>query len=397
MASTEAAKPRRMGLILFLVTFFGLYGSVHVYTFLKWKRAVEPGPAAALAVVLWMAVMTAAPALVRVLEKNGLDTAARSLAHVGYGWMGLLFVFFCGALAIDLLRLILFALRQLDLHLPLPAFSARAAFTIPLMLSIAVCVYGFFEARQIRTEHLVIRTHRMPAHVGRLRIAQISDVHLGLIVRDQRLDQILDRVRAAAPDMLVSTGDLIDGQLDQIGALVRKIREVQTPLGKFAVTGNHEFYAGLDKALAFTRQAGFTVLRGEARSVAGVLNVAGVDDPAGRPYGRMREVSEKTLMENLPGDRFTLLLKHRPDLDKEAVGYFDLQLSGHTHKGQIFPFNFAVAPLYPAVAGRFELERGLLYVSRGSGTWGPPVRFLAPPEVTVIDLVAADKAAGDPR
>lgn len=373
--------------MVFLLTFFSLYGGLHLYAFFKWKRAAGPGIPAAVIVLIWMALMTAAPALVRILEKHGLDTAARSLAHVGYGWMGVLFVFVCGALAIDLLRAVLSGLRQFGPDLPLPGFSARAAFLIPLVLSLAICSYGFFEARRVRTEHFEIRTHRIPAHIGRVRIAQISDVHLGLIVREQRLDRILDRVRAAAPDLLVSTGDLVDGQLNEIGGLVRKIREIPTPLGKFAVTGNHEFYAGLDAALGFTRQAGFTVLRGETRTVAGVLNVAGVDDPAGRPYGQMRQVPEKTLLENLPDDRFTLLLKHRPYLDNEAVGFFDLQLSGHTHKGQIFPFNFAVAPLYPAIAGRLHLERGLLYVSRGSGTWGPPVRFLSPPEVTIVDLI----------
>jgi len=378
-----------MGFILFLLTFFSLYGGLHVYAFLKWKRAGDPGLASILAVLFWMALMTAAPALVRILEKNGLETAARGMAHVGYGWMGLLFVFVCGSLILDIVHLVWWGLRQFTPDLPPSGLSARAAFLIPLILSIAVCSYGYFEARQIRTEHLEIRTDRLPAEVGRLRIVQISDVHLGLIVRAERLDRILSKVRAAGPDILVSTGDLVDGQLDDIGGLVRRIREIPAPLGKFAVTGNHEFYAGLDAALDFIQQAGFTVLRGESRSIAGVLNLAGVDDPAGRPYGQMREVSEKSLLQNLPGDRFTLLLKHRPYLDPDALGRFDLQLSGHTHKGQIFPFNFAVAPLYPTAAGRLNLDRGLLYVSRGSGTWGPPVRFLSPPEVTVIDLIAA--------
>jgi len=380
-----------MGFVLFLLTFFCLYGGLHLYAFVKWKHALGPGIAAVLAVLAWMALMTAAPALVRILEKNGLETFARSLAHIGYAWMGLLFVFVCGALILDIVRLVLLGLRQFELGLPPSIISPRAVFLIPLILSGTICIYGYFEARQVRTEHLEIRTGRIPAEVGRVRIVQISDVHLGLIVREDRLNRILARVRAAGPDMLVSTGDLVDGQLDEIGSLVRHIRKIPTPLGKFAVTGNHEFYAGLDQALDFIRQAGFTVLRGEARSIAGVLTVAGVDDPAGRPYGQMRAVAEKTLLENLPADRFTLLLKHRPYLDPEALGRFDLQLSGHTHKGQIFPFNFAVAPLYPAIAGRLNLDRGLLYVSRGSGTWGPPVRFLSPPEVTIIDLIAAEE------
>ncbi len=105
-----------------------------------------------------------------------------------------------------------------------------------------------------------------------------------------------------------------------------------------------------------------------------------------------REVPEKALLSKVPSDRFTLLLKHRPAVDPESLGLFDLQLSGHVHKGQIFPFNLLTHLFYPVRTG-FTLypQNAALYVSRGTGTWGPPIRFLAPPEVTVIELIHADK------
>jgi hypothetical protein len=173
--------------------------------------------------------------------------------------------------------------------------------------------------------------------------------------------------------------------------LAGSLREITPRYGKYAITGNHEFYAGLDQALNFTRSAGFTVLSGEAVSIPGLINIAGVDDPAGSMLGLSPAVSEEKLLTGLPRGLFTLLLKHRPLIDKKAVGLFDLQLSGHVHKGQIFPFSIITWLYYPLHAGRLDLPgHALLYVSRGAGTWGPPIRFLSPPEVTVVELLPAD-------
>jgi len=146
--------------------------------------------------------------------------------------------------------------------------------------------------------------------------------------------------------------------------------------------------------LSFTEDAGFTVLRGETASAGGIISIAGVDDPTGKYFGHYKGISEKTLLSGLPKDRFTLLLKHVPVIDNNALGLFDLQLSGHTHDGQIFPFNLVVRLFFPKHAGLFHLpHNALLYVSRGSGTWGPPIRFLSPPEVTIIRLIHGEDPA----
>ena len=123
-----------------------------------------------------------------------------------------------------------------------------------------------------------------------------------------------------------------------------------------------------------------------------MIIIVGVDDLAGKRYGLAPNVSEKALLSKLPRKYFTLLLKHRPHLNEAEGGLFDLQLSGHTHKGQIFPFSLIVKLFYPYFNGLFSLgNNSYIYVSRGTGTWGPPVRFLAPPEVTVIELVHESK------
>lgn len=374
---------------LFLQTFFVVYGGVHVYTFLKVKSAVALGGAAALPLALFMALMVVAPILVRIIERQGHEATARALAYLGYTWMGGLFLFFTAAVVTDLYRLLI-QLIGLGLHQELTSFSLsnRSALIIPLAYALLVSAYGYFEARDIRVERLEIATAKFPPQIDRFRIVQVSDVHLGLIVREERLQRILMEVQRAEPDLLVSTGDLVDGQLDGMTGMAEAFRKIVPRYGKFAITGNHEFYAGLDQALDFMRQAGFTVLRGEGVSVAGMINIAGVDDPAGRSFGSGQQVEEKKLLAGLLPGSFTLLLKHRPVVDRDALGFFDLQLSGHVHKGQLFPFQLVTRLFYPLPSGYTALpEQSALYLSRGTGTWGPPLRFLAPPEVTVIDLV----------
>jgi predicted MPP superfamily phosphohydrolase len=380
------------GVTIFFIVFFGLYGLFHLYGFTKLKRALEPGPWPLAGLTLFMIMMVLAPLLVRLLEKNAWPTLARFLAHIGYVWMGLLFLFVSCALVMDVYRVLMLVLQgavRVDLSRLMP--SPRLLFLAPLILALTVAMFGFFQALKIRTERITIQTAKIPRDIGRVRIVQISDVHLGLIVRQNRLTKILDCVNAAHPDLLVSTGDLVDGQLNELTGLAERIRRVRTPLGKYAVTGNHEYYAGIGTSLKFTQDAGFTVLRGRGLTVPGVLNLAGVDDPAGHRFGTGRKVSEKALLTDLPRSVFTVLLKHRPLPDEESTGHFDLQLSGHTHKGQIFPFTVLIDLMYPKSAGLLELGAGTrLYVSRGSGTWGPPIRFLAAPEVTVIDLISAE-------
>lgn len=374
---------------LFLITFFTLYGGMHLYAFLKLQRAVAPPPVARFFIVVFMALMVFTPIVVRIAEKKGYVPVAQYLSYAGYFWMGILFVFFAFSLVMEIYRLFIYAgegilKRDLVSIKPSPGF----AFILPLVLSVLVSIFGYFEAMKIRTEKVVIGTSKISGQTGSLKIAQISDVHIGLIIREARLNMILDVLREVEPDIIVSTGDLVDGQIDNLSGFSRLFREINPPYGKYAIPGNHEYYAGFEQAMQFTEESGFTVLRGEGRTVGGIINIAGVDDPAGKRYGLYKGVSEKELLARLPKDTFTLLLKHRPLIDTEAVPLFDLQLSGHTHKGQIFPFNLVTKIYYPVHAGSMKLdETALLYVSRGTGTWGPPVRFLSPPEITVIELV----------
>jgi predicted MPP superfamily phosphohydrolase len=377
--------------MLFLLPFFLLYSALHLYIFMKMKVVLSLGAVTTPFVLVFMAIMVIAPVTTWIFESRGFEFSARLIAYIGYTWMAVAFLFFSFSLLIDLYGLFVYTsglVFQKDLSRlqPPPGLSL-----VILLVAGGIALHGYLEAGSIRNETVIIESPKIPKEIGSIIIAQISDVHLGLIVREERLERILKEVRRAEPDILVSTGDLVDGQIGNLKGLAGLLEAINPRYGKFAVTGNHEFYAGLHQAMDFTQKAGFTVLRGEAVNIGGILTIAGVDDPAGGQFGLFQGVSEGDLLSGLSRERFTVLLKHRPAVGEKALGLFDLQLSGHTHQGQIFPFSLVTRLFFPAGPGLVHLSgNSYLYVSRGSGTWGPPIRFLSPPEVTVIKLIHKD-------
>jgi predicted MPP superfamily phosphohydrolase len=374
---------------LFLLTFFAIYGGFHFYFFLKVRVAFVPGAAAQIALVALLLFGMMAPVIVRASERYGFEVFARLVSWTGYIWMAMILLFFSVALLLEIYRLFVHLAGLIfrnDVGALLP--SARTLFLVPAIVALGMVLYGCFEARSIRSEFLVIHSPKIPKEAGRIRIVQISDVHVGVMVRGRYLADILRKVREAEPDLLVSTGDFVDGQGNDLSEAAAQLREIRPRYGKFAVTGNHEFYTGIDKALDFTARAGFTTLRGGVATVASVVDLVGVDDPGRHGLGFQGRPSDREVLTLANGGRFTIFLKHQPLLEKESVGAFDLQLSGHTHKGQIFPFSLITRLVFPYHAGSYRLANGaLLHVNRGTGTWGPPVRFLSPPEITVIDLM----------
>jgi predicted MPP superfamily phosphohydrolase len=265
-------------------------------------------------------------------------------------------------------------------------------FFLPFAVSVIFNTYGYIEAQLLSVERLTLKTSKLPEGIDRIRIAQISDLHLGIINRDNVLNRVVRKIEKEDPDMIVSTGDLVEGVVFHISYLADKLKKVNARLGKFAVLGNHEFYGGIRHSIGFIENSGFTILRGEGIVVENMINIAGIDDLAEEKKQRdniSETRDERDALSGLSPDMFTILLKHRSDVNSKSTDLFDLQLSGHTHKGQIFPINLITPFIFRHHSGFIRLpNRSALYVSRGAGTAGPPVRFLSRPEITVIDIVA---------
>jgi len=368
-------------MILFLLTFLCLYGGINFYFFCRARTILQFSGFLQGVLLILIILLILAPVIVRTLESLRYEQLARLFACAGYIWMAFIFLFFFLSVSLELIRIIHKLVVPETGTLTLKAVT----FGLAVFLAAGLVVYGYLDAQRIRVRNLQITTDQVLPGDGKFRIVQISDVHVGIIIRNSRLNPLLERIREARPDMLISTGDLLDGELDNIMEDAARFAGIKTPYGKFAILGNHEYYAGLKQSIAFTEAAGFRLLRDDAIQAAGIT-IFGEDDMTSRRAGLSKKGEEfkKALAEKREG--FVLLLKHQPYIDREAN--FNLQLSGHTHGGQLFPFGIVTRLYFPKNYGLHELAQNkLLYVSRGAGTWGPPVRVFAPPEITIIDLI----------
>lgn len=368
---------------IFTVIFL-LYGALQLYVVDRVQAGMALAWPVTAALVVWAALMTVMPLLVWRWERRGWHRAVAAGEWVGHTWMGVTFLFFWVSVALELTRGA-FDYAGIDTGL-----SPQGWFVLSCGLTSVLVVYGLAAARHVMIEHVTLPTTKLSPDSTTLRIALISDVHLGALVGARRLRAVLDKVRALDPDVLVSAGDLVDGQADYLNGLAEMLAAYTPRCGKYAVTGNHEYFVGLSHALRFHERAGFRLLRGEAVEVAGAFAIAGVDDPVGVRLGMTCVTDEALALGQCPAERFTILLKHQPRIDDGEINRVDLQLSGHVHKGQIFPFGLLVRLFYPLGTGLRRIPGGgWIYVSRGTGTWGPPMRVAAAPEITFIEVVPA--------
>lgn len=358
-----------------------VYASMHLYALGKAWKAFPHSRVLAVALVAAGIVLTLSPILVSLLEAQGWRGATVAAAWVSYTWMGFLVLFLCIGLLFDVCHALAALLK---LRWPL---SDASGFRAVALLSLALLGYGFMEAHQLSVEKIDITTPKLTS--GRVTIAQISDLHLGTMAGEQFLDRIVAKLQEIQPDILVATGDIVEGHGGDLNALAPRFRSYVPPRGAYAVIGNHENHGGAENALRFLHSAGFTVLRGESARTGGIVLV-GIDDSRGLASAQLAHPDMRRLLGSLTANDFVVLLKHQPVVD-DAIP-FDLQLSGHIHGGQIFPLVLVTKLIYGVHAGLTRLGDGkLLYVSRGAGTWGPPIRVFAPPEITLVSISSANK------
>ncbi len=330
----------------------------------------------------------------RFLGRHGWEGFSDVVRLVGIVWLVLLFWFLVVGLALNLWNVLLSLTGHVWPAVRTWVLRPRTSFLVTVALVLAAAVWAWFEASRIRVRHVDVTVEHLPADMETFRIAQLSDLHIGSPYSRQRLFAATALLRRLQPDMIVSTGDMVNGDFEAIGSLAKEFSDIQPAFGKYAIFGNHEFYAGVDDSQRFHAVAGFKVLRGERASPAEGLVLVGVDGPA--PQRRSRDASgvdEVPLLNSQHRSATVILLKHQPLVADAAVGAFHLQLSGHTHGGQVFPFSLFIRLFYRYGPGLHYLAEGSqLFVSRGTGTWGPPLRLASPPEVVLLTLRKAPHA-----
>jgi predicted MPP superfamily phosphohydrolase len=253
--------------------------------------------------------------------------------------------------------------------------------------------YGIAEAKQIPDiKELPVRMPHLAPEFEGFRIVQITDLHVSPTFGRSCVEEVVAVVNSLDADIVALTGDLVDGTVAQLADAVAPLKQIQSAEGNYFVTGNHEYYSGVMEWMAHIERLGFSVLLNDHRIIArgpSRLLLAGVTDYRGGNFFASHRSDPQKALQTAPETRVKILLAHQPKtiFDAARAGY-DLQISGHTHGGQFFPWNFVIELLQPYVSGLHTHENTQIYVSRGTGYWGPPVRVGSPSEITLIKLVS---------
>ncbi|MFB7865303.1 metallophosphoesterase [Streptomyces sp. NPDC056069] len=248
--------------------------------------------------------------------------------------------------------------------------------------------YGTYGVlRGPRVKRVTVPLAKLPRAAHGYRIAVVSDIHLGPVLGRAHTQRIVDTINATQPDLVAVVGDLVDGTVENLGPAAEPLARLRARDGAFFVTGNHEYFSGADAWVDHVRELGMHPLRNARVEIGAGFDLAGVDDVAGESEGQGPDFA-KALGDRDPA-RTAVLLAHQPIVIDDAVRHgVDLQLSGHTHGGQLWPGNYLAELANPTVAGLERYGDTQLYVSRGAGAWGPPVRVGAPSDITVVELAS---------
>ncbi|MFD3550241.1 metallophosphoesterase [Streptomyces sp. NPDC058655] len=250
--------------------------------------------------------------------------------------------------------------------------------------TVANGAHGVLRGPTVKRVHVPLA--KLPRAAHGFRIAVVSDVHLGPVLGRAHTRRIVDTVNRTQPDLIAIVGDLVDGSVHDLGPAAEPLRELRARHGAYFVTGNHEYFSGAAQWVEHVRELGLTPLENARRELP-YFDLAGVNDIAGESEGQGPDFA--AALDDRDRARAAVLLAHQPVVIHDAVRYgVDLQLSGHTHGGQLWPGKYLADLANPTVAGLERYGDTQLYVSRGAGAWGPPVRVGAPSDITVVELAS---------
>lgn len=380
-----------------------------MYGYVGWRMIVPAAFALPVNILLWfsLAALLVLPFIPVVTRLHSTNSGwANLIAWVAYLTFGFVTVLFAFVVARDILMLLTPLAQKLaqlfgsslggeGLADPERRRALINATNLGLLgVTGALTGYGLFEAmRTPKVVRLDIPVANLPPGLQGYTIAQISDVHVSHTIRRSFVQKVVDEVNRLKPDMVALTGDLVDGTVEQLRVDVAPLAELRAPDGLFFITGNHEYYSGVQQWVDETRRLGFDVLLNEHRVIErnnAKLLLGGVTDYSGGGFRADHKSDPHRAIEGAPDCHLKVLLAHQPVsiYEAEKAG-FDYVLSGHTHGGQYFPYHFLVSLFQPYVAGLHQHGKTRIYVSRGAGYWGPQIRIGAPSEITLHRMVRA--------
>lgn len=366
-----------------------LMAAIHYFLWIRLGR--DPAWPAPWPDVLRYSLLTIAVLLPMGMMFGRVLPAAISdpLAWPIFVWLGVMFYLLLGTLAAEPIRWLLRSAPVDEERRQL--FARSVALLVGCGASVAVAIGAKNALSALHVKEVTVKLDKLPQSLDGLKLVQVSDIHVGPTIGRRFVEEMVRQINALEPDIIAVTGDLVDGTVEKLAHAVAPLAELRAKHGRFFVTGNHEYYSDAEAWVAKVRSLGLTVLRNERVSIGSgsdLIDVAGVDD---YDSGRFSEGPQmKAALHGRDPQRALVLLAHQPRAFKEACEQgVCLTLSGHTHAGQMWPWNHAVKLQTEYIVGLYEAGASQLYVSPGTGYWGPPVRVGTQAEITLLTLKAA--------
>lgn len=397
-----------MNLLLFLSIFFIFSGLVAFYITRRFLGMTSLSRLRKFVVATGIVVILFISPITIMLRRYGMNNQGIDiLVWTGYlclGFLSFIFTFLVirdvlclPAAFLNTLKRILFAQPHGKSDPVIPENPSRRGFLVNsmnygIMATASLTTgYGIVEAKQVpEVKEVQIAIPALPEDFDGFRIVQVTDLHVSPTIRRPYVEKVVEVVNSLNADIFALTGDLVDGTISQLSHDVEPLRNIKSAQGNFFVTGNHEYYFGVIDWVTQIQRLGFSILLNEFRMInrgQGSLLLAGVTDYRGGNFLHTHRSDPIKAVAGAPAADVKILLAHQPKsiFDAASAG-FDLQISGHTHGGQFFPWNLIVGLNQPFVSGLHKYKNTHIYVSRGTGYWGPPVRVGAPSEITLIKL-----------
>jgi predicted MPP superfamily phosphohydrolase len=381
-------------MVPFFLVALTVVGGVHYYLYVRLVRAAALPPTYARALgIVFLALAVLTP--VGIFLARSLPRPTSTIIGVAiYSWFGLAMLLFVLSLGSEFIRAGADILRRVGV---LPDDPGRRQFLARVLSAgvasggVVLGLYGVSVARgKVAVKKVDVALKRLPKQLDGFKIVQISDVHLGPTLGHDFMKEVVDSINALEPDLVAITGDLVDGSVRELEAHVAPLADIRAKHGVFFVTGNHEYYAGADDWLAHLPTLGVRPLRNERVEIGdgeATFDLAGVDDWRAKGFGGDHGADLPRALQDRDESRELVLLAHQPKQASEAARLgVGLQLSGHTHGGQIFPWGLFVKLDQPFLAGLDRVGDFQIYTSCGTGYWGPPMRVGAPSEISMIVL-----------
>lgn len=378
---------RALSFLIFFSIVLLIYSSVNYYVYSRGLMVFSCNPSLKkwYSILFWSVVSSFLVGM--FWERMASSVVSEWIYRVGAFWLAFMFYFLVAIAFIDLVRIANYFFHFLPVFSP--AGKLNLAYSVIGVVSLVVAG-GYINALTTRVKELPLTIHKVVSGNSEVKILMASDIHLGALIGERQELKLVRIINEQKPDLVLLCGDLVDGD---IGPVLRKnlgrhIQEIRTPLGVYAITGNHEYIGGIQKTLPYLQSINIKVLRDEVVELPNGIQLVGRDDRDSRRMGEERNLHDlKELVKGLDPAKPIIVMNHQPFNLQEAVDAgADLHLSGHTHNGQLWPFNYITEAIFELSWGLKQKGNTLFYVSSGFGSWGPPVRTGNRPEVVVFKI-----------